>query len=44
MRMPKAMHTTMSEIARRELSSLNREVLIACRAHIDAHKHKRGNK
>jgi hypothetical protein len=37
-RLPRAVARQLREIAKRELSSLNREVNIAVRAHIDASK------
>ena len=40
-RMPEPMHRNLTQLAARELSSLNREVLIAVRAHLDADKQRR---
>lgn len=37
-RLPKPMHTNLKALAKRELSSLNREATIAIRAHLDAAK------
>lgn len=41
-RLPKAMHAQLAAVAKREYSSLNREVTIAVRAHLDADKQRRG--
>jgi hypothetical protein len=35
-RMPKPTHTKLKRLAERELSTLNREILVAVRAHLDA--------
>lgn len=40
-RVPRAAHRELSQVANRELSSVNREVNIAIRAHLDANR-KRG--
>lgn len=38
LRIPKALHTAVRTIADREVSSFNREVIIALRAHVDANR------
>jgi predicted HicB family RNase H-like nuclease len=40
-RMPAAEHAKLVKLAERELSSLNREITIAVRAHLDADAQKR---
>lgn len=37
-RMPAPMHAKLAKLAKRELSSLNREVLIAVRTHLHANE------
>lgn len=41
-RLPKGMHKQLAAVAKREFSSLNREVTIAVRAHLDADKRAKG--
>jgi len=41
-RLPKEMHRQLTAVAKREYSSLNREITIAVRAHLDADKRARG--
>ena len=41
-RLPAAMHKELKRLAGREFSSLNREITIAVRAHLDADKARRG--
>ena len=40
-RLPRAMNLELERLARRELSSANREILVALRAHLDADKQRR---
>lgn len=37
-RLPKPLHEALQALAERERSSINREVFVACRAHVDADK------
>ena len=43
-RLPKEMHRQLVAVAKREYSTLNREVKIAVRAHLDADKRARGTR
>ena len=43
-RLPKVMHKALRQLADREFSTLNREVMIAVRAHLDADKQRRAAK
>lgn len=41
-RIPVAMHKQLAQLAAREYSTLNREITLAVRAHLDADKQRRG--